>query len=91
MFTGPESVIELLLQNGASANAINNLNNTVLILAIQSGESIDSFKSCKKYYAQRVFLKIVVLNLTQGSKMLPSYSFKKVLMSMQWESMEKPV
>lgn len=36
--TGPESVVLLLIENGADVNVVNNVNNTALRLAIQSGE-----------------------------------------------------
>lgn len=37
MFTGPESLILMLIENGADVNVVNSHNNTALILAISEG------------------------------------------------------
>lgn len=37
--TGPESLIKLLIENGADVNAVNDVNNSALILAISNGKS----------------------------------------------------
>lgn len=43
MFTGPESLVKLLIENGADVNAFNIYNKTALLLSIISGKS---FFSC---------------------------------------------
>lgn len=36
-FAGSESIVKMLIEHGADVNAVNNYNNTALLLAINSG------------------------------------------------------
>lgn len=84
--TGYESVVKLLIENGADINAISIYNNSALILAIYKGIP-QKFKSlCKRNFE---CLNNWLHRCFQGLTELQSFSFRMVPMLPLWDSWEE--